>query len=522
MKRLALALLLSTLAGVAVAPAVASASLCVGTKPGCYSTLAAAVAAAHDGDTIKIAKGTYGGGVTIDKSVSLVGAGAGKTTISGSGPVLTIGTFHAASEPTVSLQGLTITGGDTTSSFGTAGSRAVGGGIQIPPNAACQGGATVTISDSVISGNTAQPSATGTDASPCPGSPTHFALAGGGGIYNAGRLTLRNTMVSGNTAGGGVTSNAWGGGILSGPSSTVTIRNSVISDNRVTVSDPNGVQATGGGILMQGDPLIVSDSTISGNQAVVTSSLVGIVDGFQANSAGIQCDHSMTVVNTQIVGNLVSATAPNGEPAAFDAGFDCGSGTLRDSTVSGNQVIANVGDTTDSGPDGGAAEFDGPFTITNTRFTGNTFSVTTVNGLASAVGAVSAFDGDPTSPGVIRNSVISNNTMTATSTNGSATVQGGGIANNGALELRNDRISHNNGTAHGADGFAQGGGIWNGELFGASPTSLTLDHTTVDRNTLDADPGISAQGGGLYTVGFGVTLTHSTIHHNTPDNCAGC
>jgi hypothetical protein len=64
--------------------------------------------------------------------------------------------------------------------------------------------------------------------------------------------------------------------------------------------------------------------------------------------------------------------------------------------------VANVAETTDSGPDGAALEFDGPAAITNTSITGNTASVSTVNGVASAIGAVAAFDDDATSPALIR------------------------------------------------------------------------------------------------------------------------
>jgi hypothetical protein len=81
-----------------------------------YAQLAPAVAAAQSGDKIKIGPGTYAGGVTIDVSVKLVGAGANRTIISGGGPVVTIGEFGASSEPTVSIDGVTITGGVTRSS----------------------------------------------------------------------------------------------------------------------------------------------------------------------------------------------------------------------------------------------------------------------------------------------------------------------------------------------------------------------------------------------------------------------
>src|SRR5581483_5457893 len=67
----------------------ASATLCVGTQPGCYATLQAAVDAAGDGDTITIARGTFAGGVSITKSLTIAGSGVGQTIIKGGGPVLT-------------------------------------------------------------------------------------------------------------------------------------------------------------------------------------------------------------------------------------------------------------------------------------------------------------------------------------------------------------------------------------------------------------------------------------------------
>ena len=85
MKRLALTTCVAALALVgagSAASAVAAATLCVGGS-GCFSTIQAAVDAAHDGDTIRIAPGTFAGGVAIDVSVDIRGAGAGATIISG-------------------------------------------------------------------------------------------------------------------------------------------------------------------------------------------------------------------------------------------------------------------------------------------------------------------------------------------------------------------------------------------------------------------------------------------------------
>jgi nitrous oxidase accessory protein NosD len=53
--------------------------------PHCYATVQAALAAAHDGDTIRVGRGTFAGGVTIAKSVNLFGVAAAAMTISGGG-----------------------------------------------------------------------------------------------------------------------------------------------------------------------------------------------------------------------------------------------------------------------------------------------------------------------------------------------------------------------------------------------------------------------------------------------------
>jgi hypothetical protein len=115
------------------APALANQRLCVQAgKARCYPTLQAALDAARDGDTVRLGAGTFAGGAAITKSISLVGAGPGATIISGGGPVLTIGVQDAAAEPTVSISGLTITGGENHGD----GPVAQGGGIAIPPAAA--------------------------------------------------------------------------------------------------------------------------------------------------------------------------------------------------------------------------------------------------------------------------------------------------------------------------------------------------------------------------------------------------
>lgn len=99
-----------------------------------YTQIAPAVAAAKDGDTMKVGPGTYRGGITINVSIRLAGAGAGSTVIRGGAHVLTLGAFGASSEPTVSVSGVTVTGGIARSSpesvpfYGEEGVAAGGGG----------------------------------------------------------------------------------------------------------------------------------------------------------------------------------------------------------------------------------------------------------------------------------------------------------------------------------------------------------------------------------------------------------
>ena len=509
-------------------------TLCVGDKPGCYATIQAALEAAHDGDTIKVAPGTFAGGITIEKSVDLVGAGAKATVIDGGGPVVTIGEFLGTSELTVRISAVSITGGVTTSSplstewVGQENVIALGGGIAIEPREGYSTGATVTISNSVISGNRAVPTETLPIGPPCPDGPCPFAWAKGGGIDNWGHLRLRNTTVSGNTA-AGVASDADGGGINDWWPGTLTLTNSKVTGNRAVASVPNGRFAEGGGIFTDpGVRLAISASSVSNNTASLTSTLpfdVGGGDTLDMNSNGggihVGDDSSVSIESSSLNGNTASIDDPNGEPYSFDAALHPGNGplVLRDVTMAGNHVVARVASTADVGPSGSALDIVGPTTLTNVQITGNTTTVTSTSGAAGANGAVYA--GSTGQPAVIGDSVIRGNTVRASSTGGPAIALGAGLVNDGLLVLRNVLVADNSGVASGPSGAAQGGGIWNGALFNSPPIQLTLENTTVMHNTLSSSPGLSVQGGGLFTA-FPVRTANSRIANNSPDDCFGC
>jgi hypothetical protein len=537
MKRLMVAICVALIGcgamGLAANPAFA-ARLCVGSGHGCFSTIQAAVDAAHNGDTIHIGPGTFTGGITIAVSVKLIGAGAESTIIKGGGPVMTIGEFGALTEPTVSIKGVTITGGVTHSSAecgpgcGTSyvQATALGGGIEIPPAAASTAGATVTISNSVVAGNRVAPNVTvpsvrcNLPSGPCP-----FALAGGGGIDNWGATTLNNTTVRDNRVGGPLVSDADGGGILS-EAGSLTLNNSAVTGNQAIASAPTGRFSEAGGIFVGNDgALTINDSVVSNNSASLSNSYPSNID-MHANDGGIHVGDvaSARIRNTIVTGNTVIATNDVGDAIAFTGGIGVGGSlVLRDTIVANNRVRAS----TPLGSAGGAFADTGGFgigdaatvTIRSLRLIGNSVGATSPTG--TAVASSGAVGTGTTKLTTMSDSLVSGNSITATTATGSAIVQGGGIWNIGLLELRDTAVSDNTGTASGPDGVAQGGGIWNSAFPDGAPSQLTLVASAVTHNTLKASPGIAVQGGGLFTS-FPVTLKDSVIAQNSPDQCYGC
>jgi hypothetical protein len=535
------------IAAAAVGPGQASAATVRVCPSGCaFSQIAPAIAAASPGDTILVAAGTYNGGFTIDKNLSLSGAGAGATTITGGGPVITIGTFNAASEPTVSINGVTITGGVTHSSFAEAfvgpGVIAVGGGISVPPAANFSPGATVTITNSVITGNQVAPTNAIDSGLPCPADITitcingdlPFAQASGGGINTFGAMTLTNTTVSDNQVGGPAASDVGPAGIFSFQGG-LTLKNSGVTDNHAIASAPNGRFADAGGVTVVFGTLTVDGSVISDNSASISTAMPNdIPGGIAAHAGGIEISGNdscagpdsgcavATIRDSTISANSVTATNSLGDAVDFCGGIcDDGQLTLRDSLVSNNHVSATVpgGSTACACADSGGIGSGGIETISDARITGNTVTAAAPDGNATAAnGGGSAGNGLSIS---IRGSLISGNHITATTTTGTATVTGAGFGNGAVLEIRGTTISDNSGTANGPTGTAEGGGISSLLAPFLPPGQLTLIDSTIVDNTLSGGAGITIHGGGLFTT-VPVTLKNTLIAQNIPDQCFGC
>lgn len=168
----------------------------------------------------------------------------------------------------------------------------------------------------------------------------------GSGIHNAGTLTISNTTVTGNRAFGTA------GGIRNLLGATLTVSNSVISDNQAVTEDSEidvfwdirgsggdpaqfpGINGWGGGLVNEGTATL-TDTVIDGNVA-------------RQGSGGIHNLGTLTLTNTSVTGNTADHVTGYTESAPTD--FSEGGGvanygtlTMTGGTISGNTVADQGG-----------------------------------------------------------------------------------------------------------------------------------------------------------------------------------
>ena len=288
----------------------------------------------------------------------------------------------------------------------------------------------------------------------------------GGGIDNAGLLTVSSCTLSGNSAtsdGGGI----WDGG-------TLTATNCIFNNNSATGNgggiwdggpltaidctfNDNSATGDGGGLCNQGSSLALTTCTIGSNSAQC--------------GAGIENGGTLTVTNCTLTGN--SATDLGGGIS------NPGTLTVTDGTFTGN-----------SASNGGSIDNAGTLTVTNSTFTGNSAS----NG--------GSIDNGNFSTLTLTNSTLSGN---------SATSNGGGIDNAGTLTATNCTLTRNS-------AIGDGGGIDNagtltatnctftgnsadngGSIDNGNSSTLTLTNSTLRGNSATGNGG-SIDNAGTLTV----------------------
>jgi len=347
-------------------PTASANTLCVnhGGSGVCFGTIAEAIAAAANGDTIHIAGGSpYLERLTIDKSLSLIGDSAATTIIDGSaaGQVIRINT-----PVTVSLANLTIRNG---LSAGVS-SEVYGGGIRN-----FQGN--LTLNHVIVTGNQS-----GGGVFCCGGS--------GGGIANdQGQLTLNDSQVIGNSTGtpadnpapsGAGGPGGDGGGIYSS-AGTLTVNRSLISQNFTSNGAhgdaQGGAGGNGGGIYSRVGRVTIEASTITENGTGLGGSS-GTTSGNGGSGGGIYNVLGDVTINDSLIsfngtgwGGAGGTAGSSGSGAGL---YDLGSRsfgprfiTLTTSTLTENQTGRGL--TIGTGGDGGGLYVGEAVTATLTNVT---------------------------------------------------------------------------------------------------------------------------------------------------------
>ncbi len=372
----------------------------------------------------------------------------------------------------------------------------------------------------------------------------------GGGIYNAGNLTINNSILTGNTASNipvGGPASGCGGGLYDTYYATATINNSTISNNTAAVS--------GGGICNGGlstaypiydATLTINNSTISNNTAA--SSGGGILN-YGSSTATINnstlADNSASfgggILNyggASYYGNgystaTISNSTFSGNMATYGGGIYSSLGNLRinTSTLTGNTAKS----VSFFDGDGGGIYNADTATISNCTLSGNTAARygggidngggTTTIGNCTFTSNTAQYGGGIYGPATISNCTLANNTATRygggiyNGGSGTATISncilagnmaqyGGGIWNAGTATLSNCTLASNTATS-------SGGGIYHsGFLFNGQYGTLSINNCTLAGNA-------ASSGGGIYNGSGTATINNSTLAGNEASSGGG-
>ncbi len=314
----------------------------------------------------------------VTSNVSIVGPGSGLLTVrrdtGGNYRIFTI-----VNGVTASISGLTVSNGRSAdgapgSPFGNLGTG--GGGVS---NAG-----TLTLTGCVFNGNA---TGNGGAGSPSPTVSDSFGGGGGrgGGVYNKGTLTMTDCAVTSNRTGNGAPagyagSGGAGGGVYNDQGS-LTLIGCVVSGN-VTGTGADGSNAgasggsggSGGGLFSDAGTLNVSNSVFSNN---VTGNGAG-TSGAGGHGGGISSGGFTSLTTTSVLTNVVvkdnrtGDASPNGSvgQGGFGGGiFNGGRMTVNGLTVSGNVTGTSA---TIGGGVGGGIDNSGTLNMANATISGNT------------------------------------------------------------------------------------------------------------------------------------------------------
>ena len=361
--------------------------------------------------------------------------------------IFTIDDGDATHQMSITLDGLTLTGGDTANA--DSGSEAAGGGAIFSRE-------NLVIVDSILTANATGDGGQGENGVGEEGPGENGGSGGNGGaIWSQGTLTLDGTVVSGNRTGNG---GRGGVGILGFDG---------ISGGRGGLGRRGG---NGGGIWSEG-ALVLTESTVTGNTTGNGgrggSGYDGGRGGTGGNGGGIWSQGAVAISDSVVSGNETGKGENGGNTNSEGYGggggrggngggiynFDSEANTLAitRSTVSGNRT-GGGGQGGDGGPfsrygyggnggSGGGIRFlnQGSFVLTSSTVSGNTTGYGGGDGSNYAIPAYSGVGG-----GIINSGSLSviGSTISGNRSSGSSSV-GGGIYSSGEVTLSQSTVTDN-------------------------------------------------------------------------------
>ncbi len=302
----------------------------------------------------------------------------------------------------------------------------------------------------------------------------------GGGLWNgSGTMKVTGTTVTNNVATGNASNH--GGGGLFNVSGTLELEDVTVSGNRAT-----GTAGSGGGLLSLDGMITVTGGTFDSNTSNRAGGGVEIVDGSYSS--------------TDVAYNKNKAGSTPGNGGAFHV---TGTGSTIDFV--GGSVTSNVA----ANEGGGLWNQSGTImsitsvSILDNRVTDPGSFTTRVGGGgifnnggiididASTIAYNTATGGQLTGGGGIANNTGGNITlMRSTVSNNAAGLVGGGIGNDGTMEVINSTITRN--SSPGAGGFAQA----------RSVAKLTITGTIVADNMAQISPDFGTLQGMVTSNGY--------------------
>jgi hypothetical protein len=408
-----------------------------------------------------------------------------------------------------------------------------------------------------------------------------FASGAGGGVYNGGTATLTRCTISGNSSrsGGG----AVGGAVATdAPLSNGTARTSLIdctvggnsgggvsNDGTTTLTDCTVDGNSGDGVDSDAalfpapgvtNVITLTDCTISGNSGTgVSTTAAAIYFSGPHGSGHVIFRQPETILSRCTVsGNQRSGLSTTGgittaidttirdNTSAYDGGGVVTAGEAFTSEVDGTTNLSNCTVSGNSaGLDGGgvATGYLGITTATNTTIRDNTAGGD--GGGVDTFGAESTPYGDLYATtnltdctisgnyaggdgGGLNNGTLGSTTVIGSNIRSNSAIAGGGVANQGTLNVLSSNIINNTATSAGgglsttagtatitdsaitrneaiASGTALGGGI------DCENSTLSLTGDTITANHA---VGANAYGGGIYALGSTVNLQSCTVNGN--------